>query len=431
MEPASAPAYDPPMTRRIVLAAGLGAVACLAGAALVAWRPAIAGIAPPSRAAFRPDAVARGATLAAIGDCSVCHTADGGRPYAGGRALPTPFGTIYVTNITPDPDTGIGQWPEAAFRRAMRDGIDREGRHLYPALPYPHFTRATDADIGALYAFLMTREPVRATVPANRLPFPLDVRATVAGWNLLFLRPGAWTPDPGQTPEWNRGAYLAEAVGHCGACHTPHNVLGAERNSQALGGGVAEGWAGYPLQAGSPAARPWTVDELAEYLATGLSEQHGAAAGPMLAVTRELSRVPAADVRALAVYVASQMPRAVPQSAHESAPREAAAEDPLFTGACAACHAEAAPMTQAGAPSLALSTTVNAPTPRNAIRVVLHGIGPREDAPAPVMPGFGAALSDGQVADLVRFVRARYSPRPPWTDIEAAVRAARAEETDP
>jgi len=427
MEQGPTPSYCAVMNRRIVLAAGLAVAVGLSGAAAIAWRPAIAGIAPAPRAAFRPDAIERGATLAAIGDCSVCHTADGGRPYAGGRALPTPFGTIHVTNITPDPGTGIGQWPEAAFRRAMRDGIDREGRHLYPALPYPHFTRATDADIGALYAFLMTRQPVRATVPANRLPFPLDVRATVAGWNLLFLRPGAWTPDLAQTPEWNRGAYLAEAVGHCGACHTPHNVLGAERDSQALGGGVAEGWSGHPLQAGSPAARPWTVDELADYLATGLSAQHGAAAGPMLAVTRELSRVPAADVRALAVYVASQMPRAVPQAAL----REAAAEDPLFTGACAACHAEAAPMTRGSAPPLTLSTTVNAPTPRNAVRVVLHGISPREDAPAPAMPGFGAALSDGQVADLVRFVRARYSSRPPWTDIEADVRAARAEETDP
>ena len=419
--------YDPGMNHRIVLAASLALTVGLAGAGALAWHPAIAAIAPPSPAAFRSDTVARGATLAAIGDCSVCHTLDGGRPYAGGRGLPTPFGTIYVTNITPDPDTGIGRWPEAAFRRAMRDGIDREGRHLYPALPYPHFTRATDADIEALYAFLMTRQPVQATVPPNRLPFPLDVRTTLAGWNLLFLHPGAWTPDPAQSPEWNRGAYLVEAVGHCGACHTPHNALGAERDTQALGGGVAEGWSGHPLQAGSPAAQPWTVDELADYLATGLSAQHGAAAGPMLAVTRELSRVPAADVRAIAAYVASGMPRSAPQPT----PREAMAEDPVFTGACAACHAAAAPMTRAGAPSLALSTTVNAPSPRNAIRVILHGIAPREDAPSPIMPGFGAALSDQQVADLVRHVRARYSSRPPWTGIEADVRAARAEETDP
>lgn len=426
MESGTKRPYRAVMNQRTVLAAGLAVAVGLSGAAALAWHPAIAGIAPPSRAAFRPDAVALGATLAAIGDCSVCHTADGGRPYAGGRGLPTPFGTIYVTNITPDPDTGIGRWSEAAFRRAMRDGIDRKGRHLYPALPYPHFTRATDADIGALYAFLMTRDPVRATAPPNRLPFPINVRATLAGWNLLFLRPGAWTPDPVRSMEWNRGAYLAEAVGHCGACHTPHNALGAERD-EALAGGVAEGWSGHPLGSGSPAARPWTVDELAEYLATGQSAQHGAAAGPMLAVTRELSRVPAADVRALAVYVASQMPRSVPQPP----PREAMADDPLFAGACAACHAEAAPMTRAGAPSLALSTTVNAPSPRNAIRVVLHGIAPREDAPAPAMPGFGAAFSDQQVADLVRYVRARYSSRPPWTDIEADVRGARAEETDP
>jgi len=412
------------MKRRVVFAAALAGAVGLVGAAAMAWRPAIVGIAPPPRAVFQTDMVARGATLAAIGDCSVCHTTDGGRPYAGGRGLRTPFGTIYVTNITPDPDTGIGRWPEAAFRRAMRDGINRDGTHLYPALPYPHFTRATDADIGALYAFLMTREPVRAAVPANKLPFPLNVRATLAGWNLLFLRPGAWTPDPAQTPEWNRGAYLAEAVGHCGACHTPHNILGAERDSQALGGGVAEGWSGHPLQAGSPAAQPWTVDELTDYLATGLSAQHGAAAGPMLAVTRELSRVSAPDVRAIAVYVASLMPRSVPQSAS----REAAADDPVFAGACAACHAGIAPITRGGAPSLALSTTVNAPTPRNAIRVILQGIAPREDEPSPAMPGFGTSLTDRQVAELVRYVRARYSNHPPWTDVEADIRAARAEE---
>ena len=412
------------MKRRVVYASGLAIAAVLAAAVALAWRPAIAGIAPPPRTAFPSADVGRGAALAAVGDCSVCHTAAGGRPYAGGRGLETPFGTVYVTNITPDADTGIGRWSEEAFRRAMRDGISRDGRHLYPALPYPHFTRATDADIGALYAFLMTRQPVRAVAPPNKLPFPLDVRATLAGWNLLFLRPGAWTPDPAHTPEWNRGAYLAEAVGHCGACHTPHNALGAERDSQALGGGVAEGWASHPLQGESPAPRPWTVDELTEYLATGLASQHGAAAGPMIAVTRELSHVPAADVRAIAVYVASLMPQAPP----EAEPRQDAAANTLFEGACAACHAANAPMTRGGAPSLALSSTVNAASPRNAIRVVLNGLPQREDAPSPFMPGFGASLSDGQVAELVGHVRARYSNNPPWAGVEAEVAAARAEE---
>ncbi len=403
----------------IVLVVAAGAVAAI----VLAWQPAIAAIAPPSRSAFPPATIARGAELAAIGDCAVCHTAAGGRPYAGGRALPTPFGLIYVTNITPDPDTGIGRWSEAAFRRAMRDGIGRTGWHLYPALPYPHFTRATDADIAALYAFLMTRAPVRASTPPNRLPFPLNLRATIAGWNLLFLRPGPWRPDPAKSPEWNRGAYLVEGVGHCGACHTPHNVLGAEQGAEALKGGVAEGWYAPSLSASSPARHPWTQDALAAYLGHGFTPQHGAAAGPMRAVTLELAVVPDQDVRAIAAYIAAQIPAA----SHEPDPviPRALQPDPVFAGACSGCHEDDAPMQRAGAPSLALGTAVNAPTPRDAIQTILHGIPWREGAAQPYMPGFAPALSDAQVTGLVRYLRARYSDRPAWTGIAAWVRRLR------
>ena len=250
-------------TARLILGFAVFAGLALAGVAL-AWRPAIAPIAAPPRTAFAPEVVARGAELAAIGDCSVCHGAGLGHAYAGGLGLRTPFGTVYVTNITPDPDTGIGRWSEAAFRRAMRDGIGRTGRHLYPALPYPHFTRATDPDIAALYAFLMTRAPVHATTPPNPLPFPLNVRATLAGWNLLFLRPGAWRPDPAQSAEWNHGAYLVDAVGHCGACHSPAQRAGrggdrpgaGRRRGRGLDGARAElELAGPAALDGGPAAR--------------------------------------------------------------------------------------------------------------------------------------------------------------------------------
>jgi mono/diheme cytochrome c family protein len=415
---------------RTALAAGI-LIFTLAAAAF-AWAswPSIPPGAPPGRAAFPIERIRRGAELAAIGDCAVCHTTRDGQPYAGGRAVPTPFGVVYATNITPDPKSGIGTWSEAAFRRAMRQGIARNGAHLYPVLPYPHFTRASDADIAALYAFLMTRTPVDARPPPNRLVFPLNQRIVLAGWNLLFLRPGPWRPDPAHDAVWNRGAYLVEAVGHCGACHTPHNALGAEEAARRLGGGEAERWYAPPLQGASPAPQPWTEAALATYLRTGFDAQHGAAAGPMTAVTTELGDVPDADVTAMATYVASLMPRASPGSRPPAdgtrpAVNEAEAARPLFQGACAGCHGADAPMMQGGAPSLALSTSVNAATPRGVVQVILNGIPWRRGVAQPYMPPFAAALTNDQVAALAGYVRAAYSNKPAWADVPATVKKLR------
>ncbi|MFC0407633.1 c-type cytochrome [Roseomonas elaeocarpi] len=333
------------MRARYFLLAGLAAVVLgVGGFAAYAWHPAIAPVTPPAPGSFDADVVRRGAELAAIGNCNVCHTAAGGKVFAGGFPMPTPFGTVYSTNITPDPDTGIGRWSEAAFTRAMREGLDRDGQHLYPAFPYDHFTRTTDADNHALYAFLMTREPVRATAPANDLPFPLNQRWVLAGWKLLFFREGgraipapadgaqalaarggapAASPDaargatpvaaPGATPGgtsdalWQRGAYLAEGLGHCGACHTPRNALGAEREDAHFAGGEAEGWHAYALNAASPAAVPWTEAAMADYLRHGWQAQHGVARGAMAPVVGNLASVPEEDVRAIAHYVVSRM----------------------------------------------------------------------------------------------------------------------------
>ena len=396
------------------------------GAAI--WHPAIAPVEPP--AGFPPAQIARGAELAAIGDCAVCHTTPSGQPYAGGRPVPTPFGTIHATNITPDRQTGIGRWSEAAFTRAMRDGIDRAGRHLYPVLPYPHFTRASDHDIAAMYAFLMTRAPVHATTPPNQLPFPLDQRVVLTGWNLLYLKPGPWHADPAHDAGWNNGDYLVEAIGHCGACHTPHNALGAEKAAQTLAGGEAENWYGPPLQSASPASQPWTKDALASYLRTGFDAHHGAAAGPMTAVTEQLANVPEPDVDAIAIYLASLMPNSplpespAPKPAGPSGHGDPAAQA-IFNGACGGCHATDAPMTLAGAPSLALSTAVNAPAPRGAIQVILHGIPWRDAKPAPYMPSFAAALTNAQVAQLTGYLRATFSDKPAWSDLPAEVAKAR------
>jgi mono/diheme cytochrome c family protein len=237
---------------------------------------------PPEPVGFDSATVQRGAGLAAVGDCASCHTAAFGAPYAGGVALRTPFGTIHGTNITPDPDTGIGRWSEAAFVRAMREGVDREGKQLYPAFPYDHFTHASDDDLHALYAFVMTRDPVHAPNVANALRFPFGFRPLIAGWKLLFLKRGPEpVVDPIQSATWNRGAYLVRSLGHCGACHTPRNALGAEERSREFAGGVAEGWYAPALDEHSPSPLPWSVDELAEYLRTGIAGDHAIAGGPM------------------------------------------------------------------------------------------------------------------------------------------------------
>src|SRR6266850_8123081 len=216
------------MTRSAIIGGIIAALAIGGVGAVfaVAWRPAIAAIDPPAPQSFPPDLIKRGRELAAIGNCNDCHTVRGGRNFAGGLPVPTPFGTIFSANITPDAETGIGRWSEAAFRRAMREGVDRRGRHLYPAFPYDHFTLVSDDDDKALYAFFMTREPVRAKAPANDLSFPLNFRPVIAAWQLLYFRPGPYRPDPAQSEAWNRGAYLVEGLAHCGACHTPRNAFG-------------------------------------------------------------------------------------------------------------------------------------------------------------------------------------------------------------
>ncbi len=410
----------------------------------LAWHPAMAPAVPPPPA---PGLVARGSVLAALGDCAACHTVPGGRAYAGGVALRTPFGTLYGANLTPDAQTGIGRWSLAAFTRAMRRGVAANGSNLYPALPYDHFTELDDADLAALYAFLQAGEPVRATPPANDLVFPLGWRPLLAGWKLLFLREHRFRPDPAHDAAWNRGAYLVEGLGHCGACHTPRNALGAEEGGRFLAGGMAEGWQAWPLAGAS-----WSEDELYRYLRTGLARHHGAAAGPMAPVAWNLARVPDADVRAMATYLASlaapgaasyreppaadAIPATADPAPDGTVPTGATAAAALFAGACNACHGPASPMHAAGVPYLNASTAVLAEDPGNVLRVILGGIHPppgsaalpAADGPAAWMPAYGAILDDAQVAAVTALVRARYAPgRPAWTDLAGRVARIRAE----
>jgi mono/diheme cytochrome c family protein len=433
------------MTRSGVIASVLAALVLGGAVAAVAavWRPAIGAIDPSAQQPFEPDLIKRGRALAAIGNCSNCHTASAGKDLAGGVAVPTPFGTVFSSNITPDADTGIGRWSEAAFRRAMRNGVDREGRHLYPTFPYDHFTNVSDEDDRALYAYLMTREPVRSAAPENRLSFPFDQRVLIAGWKLLFLRRDTYRPDSAKSAEWNRGVYLVEGLAHCGACHTPRNALGAERAGAPFAGGDVENWRAYAINADSPSPVPWDADALFAYLRNGWHPDHGTARGPMAQVVANLSSVSSDEVRAIATYTASvfgppapdrrrqaEMVLAKVKSMPDRASGTNAAGASIYAAACATCHDSGRPVPYGGI-NLALSTAISSPDPRNLANIVLSGVSPREGERSPIMPGFASSMNDGQIVALLNYLRSRFSNRPAWTGVDQAVENTRRTQMPP
>jgi mono/diheme cytochrome c family protein len=416
-------------------------IAGVAAAFAVAWRPAITAIEPPAPRSFDPALVRRGRDLAAIGNCSDCHTPRNGQSFAGGVAVPTPFGTIYSSNITPDAETGIGRWPEAAFRRAMRSGVARDGQQLYPTFPYDHFTEVTDEDDRALYAYLMTRQPVHAPARDNQLGFPLDRRFVVAGWKLLFFHRGSYQPDTTKSAEWNRGAYLVEGLAHCGACHTPRNLLGAERASATFAGGDVDNWRAYAINQQSPSPVPWDADALFSYLRQGWQRDHGVARGPMAEVAANLSQVDESDVRAIASYMADVFGAPTPERKRESEAVLAQATSPdaaaasanpagaaIYAAACAGCH-ETGRAVPYGGIHLGLSSAISSGDPRNAANIVLSGVPPVEGQRSPIMPGFAASMNDDQVAALLTYLRARFSSQPAWAGVERTVEDTRRTQT--
>jgi mono/diheme cytochrome c family protein len=430
------------MLKRIVIGAGSLGLACLLVFLALGWRPVIAPIDPPDRTGFPTDLIAKGEVLAGAGYCAVCHTRPGGPTLAGGTGLRTPFGTIYSTNITPEPETGIGRWSLEAFARAMREGVSRDGSHLFPAFPYDHFAKISDDDVKALYAYMMTRPPVRAVAPANTIPFPLNIRLLQEGWKILFFREGRYQPDASRSAEWNRGAYLAESLGHCSGCHTPRNSLGAEKTADAYAGATIDNWIAPALTDANPSPVPWTETELYSFLRNGVAPLHGVTAGPMSPVIHTgLSALPDADVRALAVYFAGLDRAASRTGAVDAAVKDALARsglgstqeyDPdarLYAGACMGCHYNAGPTPLAVRPELALNSALALPEPTNFINVVLSGIGRAEGGPGLVMPSYAAALSDGDIARLAAYLRRTCTDKPPWTDIEKKVAVARAQRT--
>ncbi|MEO8249650.1 MAG: molybdopterin cofactor-binding domain-containing protein [Burkholderiales bacterium] len=445
---------DAPWPRHTSLLARGGAVVFgLVGllGALLGWRPTIAPVSPSSASVYTQGTIERGRQLAALGDCKVCHTADGGAENAGGRPLETPFGTLHATNITPDVETGIGAWSFSAFQRAMRDGIARDGRHLYPAFPYTAFAKTSDDDLIALYSYLMSQPAARADAPINDLRFPFNVRPLLAIWNGLFHDPTPLADNPDRSAEWNRGAYLVNGVGHCGACHTPRNALGAERGgSRFLAGAMVEGWEAPALTASSNAPVPWSADALFNFLRHGHSREHGSALGPMAPVVRELAKVPDADIRAMATYLASFN---TPLADTEAGPRANALAQAagagtgtsailtpatlpgpgqrLFDNACAACHHDGdGPKLLGVNTPLALSTKLHSDQPDNLIRTILDGVQEPAGKEIGFMAGFRDALSDAQIEQLASYMRARFAPgKGEWVELRAAVARARVEAT--
>ncbi len=411
-----------------LVAAGLG----IAAAALP-WR-SIAPIARPDASVFSAATIDRGRRLAALGDCAVCHTMTDGILNAGGRPIETPFGTIYSSNITPDIETGIGNWSYPAFERAMREGIHRDGRQLYPAFPYTNFAKTSDADLQALYAYLMAQAPVHAGNRAPALAFPFNWRPLMAGWNALFHRAEAFAPDATKSALWNRGAYLVESLGHCSACHSPRNVLGAEKANAYLAGGFAEGWEAPPLTSLSHAPLPWSEDELFAYLRTGESKFHGVAAGPMAPVVKELAALPDEDIRAMAVYLGSFNEATIGKTEQDAlaarlesqtGARPASASPVglrLYQGACAVCHEVGGPPLFGSRPSLALNSNLHAAVPDNLIQVILHGIVSPVSSNLGYMPPFKDSMTDDQLAELVSYLRRQFAPeKPAWTGVQAAI----------
>ena len=360
--------------------------------------------------AHAQDLIAEGRYQAVLGDCAGCHTAPGGMPLAGGTVLETPFGKIAVPNITSDRDTGLGRWTEAEFRRAMRDGIGRGGKRLYPAMPYPAYARMGNADIAALWAYLKTVAPVRHAVEPNLLPFPFNIRALMAGWNWLYPGPGRFTPAAGKSAEWNRGAYLVSGPGHCGTCHTPKTLLGSDR-AAALSGASLQGWFAPEIANTGPyGVSTWNANDIITYLKSGWNG-HAAATGPMAEVVENsTSQMRDGDLRAIAVYLKDQGGGANARAISVVSP-----DDPrmrsgktLYQNNCVGCHGWDGKGQALIVPPLAANAILLQSSAQSLARVVLEGAqaaGTRTAPTAPSMPSFAWKLNDAQIADLLTYIR--------------------------
>jgi mono/diheme cytochrome c family protein len=379
----------------------LGTCAALALGLASALQPARS-----ADAAGDAQTIQRGQYLATAGDCVACHTAPNGKPFAGGLAMPTPFGEISTPNITADKETGIGNWSDDQFYRALHEGIDDQNKYLYPAFPFPWYTQVTREDALAIKAYLFSLPPEHAPRQPLKLAFPFDIREGLLAWRTLFFKPGTFAADPQHSDQINRGAYLVEGLGHCGECHNHRNIYGASDWSGRLEGGEVEGWYAPNITAdGREGIGSWSEDQLASYLKTGVAPGKGIAVGPMReTIDDSLSHLSDQDLHAMAAYLKSVSGRTIHQAADrqaESAGMPAGAK--VYLSYCASCHRPDGRGVTGTIPNLAGNGAVTAEGPENVIRVVLggleaaHGLAP--------MPAVGAGMSDVEIADAVNYVR--------------------------
>ena len=385
---------------------------------------------PAERAGDSPALVERGRYLAAAANCATCHTRPGGAPFSGGVAFETPFGTIYSSNITQDAEQGIGKWTLQDLARALHEGISAKGYRLFPAFPYTSFTKITNQDVSALYAYLRTVAPDTYSPPANGALF--SARWAMAFWNRLFFRPGRFTPNHTQSDQWNTGAYLVEALGHCGACHTPRNSFMAEVESRAyqggsiperVDGGKIRTWAAVNLTSVPSGLKSWSEADLAKYLHAGFSLRAGTF-GPMNEViVNSTSQLPDSAVQAMAIYIKS-----LPQGEGQGSPVPAAAVAAgagIYKERCEKCHGSSGRGGMFVGPPLAGSAIVQAENPASLINAVLYGATPPKGISLgawETMQPYADVLSDAQIAAVANYVRGSWGNRAPQVEAASVTR---------
>jgi len=370
--------------------------------------------------------IERGEYLARAADCAACHTAEGGAPYAGGRAFVLPFGTLYSTNITPDKETGIGNYSDANFLDAVHKGIGRGNTKLYPAMPFASYTYMTDADAGAIKAYLFSLAPVHAPAPRNTLSFPYDQRSLMGVWAMLFNPDRRFEPRPSRDPQWNRGAYLVEAMAHCGECHTPRNLMQALNHREKFAGAVQAGWRAYNITSDvKSGVGAWSEADLAQYLASGHADGRGTATGPMgEAVDNSLRYLKPGDITAMVTYLRSvsgiataDLPEPKSAAAPASHAQGVAANvdssgKAVYAGACAGCHDWTGVSPVIPYATLTGVRSVNDPTATNVVQIILSGAHRQTSGAGAAMPAFGSAYSDVEIASLANYVTARFGAQP-------------------
>jgi mono/diheme cytochrome c family protein len=392
-----------------------------------------ASVGGPAGAQPSSDTIARGKALAEAADCADCHTADPAKPFAGGKRIDTPFGGIYSPNLTPDRETGLGAWSDEDFRRALRDGVAPNGSRYYPAFPYPYFTKLTREDMLAIRAYLATLAPVHSVTPPPELRWPLNHRIVMRAWNYLFFRPGLLEPNQSKSRQWNRGAYLVEGAAHCGACHTPKNLFGANRPGQAYGGALVQGWFAPRLDGATRGGlKSWSADDLVEYLQSGRNGRSHAD-GPMAeVVVNSTSKMTDGDVQAIAAYL-KDLPAGAPEPVVKPPlPAQMADGEKLYRGACIACHEVDGSGSPRIYPPLPGNANLQSADASSTLRIILDGAETLTTPRAPnagSMPAYDAKLSDQQIADVTTYIRNSWGNAAPAVT-PAQVAAARKTRAD-